>query len=90
MKQIEFYIAEINTNLLKTIGGMQGGLIEFVRLKKYPYEKTLAAFLYLGNTSFEEYRIGLESSYIFDNNATLDLLTIRFRNNNDFFRLGTV
>ncbi len=30
MEKMKFYIAEINTNLLKTIGGRQGELIELI------------------------------------------------------------
>ncbi len=56
MRYLEFYISEINSNLLKTIGGRQGELIALIQSGKYQDEKALAIELYPGNCSAEKYR----------------------------------
>jgi len=55
MKQIKFYISNIDPNLLNSICGRSGELISLIRSEKIINEETLRARLFTGKWSYQNY-----------------------------------
>ena len=55
MKQLKFYISNIDPNLLNSICGRSGELISLIRSGKYINEEALTAALYTGKWSYQNY-----------------------------------
>ena len=55
MKQLQFYISKIDSNLLKSIGGRPGELIHLLKTNQFLSEEALAEQLFSGNWSRQNY-----------------------------------
>ena len=55
MKQLKFYIENIDSNLLNTVGGRAGQLIQLIRSGSYLNEEALAAQLFSGKWEHQNY-----------------------------------
>ncbi len=55
MEELKFYVSAIDGNLLKTIGGKTGELINLLKTEDFANEEALAARLYKGERAWQNY-----------------------------------